>query len=120
MSRKSKLSRREMIKKSAAAGASLGLTKLASARERSAESTAVEYNQNTRAGSGSVIGMKFSPVNTVRVGIIGVGARGSGMLREFLAVENVQVTALCDIVKEKTVSAQTVVEKAGQKAPALY
>ena len=120
MSRKSKLSRREMIKKSAAAGASLGLTKLASAGAGSAESTSLEHNQNTRAGGGSVIGMKFSPMNVVRVGIIGVGARGSGMLREFLAVENVQITALCDIVKEKTVSAQKAVEKAGQKAPALY
>ncbi len=102
MGRKERLSRRDMIKKSAAAGAGLSLTKLASANEPSAESKALGHNQNPKTKNASVIGMKFSPMNVVRIGVIGVGARGSSMLREFLAVDNVQITALCYIVKEKT------------------
>jgi len=64
--------------------------------------------------------MKFQPHDTVRVGIIGVGGRGSEMLGEFLAVENVEITALCDIVKEKVEKGQRAVEKAGQKRPASF
>jgi hypothetical protein len=120
MGRKSKLSRREMLKTSAIAGAGIGLTKLASANEPAVTLANAEYQDYSGTKYQSVIGMKFSPVNTVRLAIIGVGERGSSMLGEFLAVDNVQITALCDIVKEKTLKAQAEVEKAGQKAPALY
>src|SRR5262245_35936783 len=120
MGRKSKLSRREMLKTSAAAGAGIGLSKLASANESAATPANAEYQHHSGTKYQSVIGMKFSPVNTVRLAIIGVGERGSSMLGEYLAVDNVQITALCDIVKEKTLKAQAEVEKAGQKAPALY
>ena len=120
MNRKSKLSRREMLKQSTVAGAGIGLAKLASANELSFQPTDKKYNNHPDIGNQNVIGMKFSPVNTVRLAIIGVGERGGSMLGEFLAVDNVQVTALCDIVKEKTLKARAEVEKAGQKAPALY
>ena len=68
----------------------------------------------------SVIGMKFEPRETVRVGIIGVGGRGTGMLANFLAIEQVQVTAICDIVAEKAAHAQDLVEKSGRKKPEVY
>src|SRR5262249_11737888 len=120
MSRKSKLSRREMLKKSTVAGAGIGLAKLTTANDRASELVDFEYQNHLGTRNQSVIGMKFSPIDVVRLAIIGVGARGSSMLGEFLAVDNVQVTALCDIVKEKTLKARAEVEKAGQKAPALY
>ena len=109
-----------MLKKGAVAGAGLSLTKLGPASEASAESRGIEYSGSNADKNGSVTGMKFSPTDTVRIGIVGVGARGSSMLHEFMAVDNVQITALCDIVKEKVVGAQAVMEKAGQKTPALY
>ena len=64
--------------------------------------------------------MKFEPRENVRIGIIGVGGRGTGMLSNFLAIEHVQVNAICDLVKEKTLHAQALVEKAGGKRPELY
>lgn len=73
-----------------------------------------------RAENESVVGMKFEPRENVRIGIIGVGGRGTGMLSNFLAIEHVQVNAICDVVKEKTLHAQSLVEKAGGKRPELY
>jgi hypothetical protein len=68
----------------------------------------------------SVIGMKFEPRDAVRIGIVGVGGRGTGMLSNFLAIEHVQVNAICDVVREKAVHAQELVEKAGGKRPGIY
>ena len=68
----------------------------------------------------SMIGVPFSPLETVRVAVIGMGSRGTAHLRDLLQIDHVQVTALCDIVKEKAERGRTLVEKAGQKTPALY
>ncbi len=65
-------------------------------------------------------GVPFERRETVRIGMIGVGGRGSGLLRDLLGVEGTQVTAVCDVVKEKTERAAERVEKAGQPRPALY
>ena len=54
-----------------------------------------------------------------RIGFIGVGGRGTGLLGWFLA-QNAQVVAVCDVVPEKAEHAGQLVEKAGQKAPQLY
>lgn len=66
----------------------------------------------------TVIGMPFQPVNP-KLGLIGTGGRGTELLKNFLAAD-VQVHALCDIVADKAKHAQSLVEKAGQKAPELY
>jgi predicted dehydrogenase len=42
------------------------------------------------------------------------------MLDEFLGVDGVQITAVCDIVKDKCLNAKQVIEKAGQKSPAVF
>jgi len=113
----SKITRRDLLKSATLAGASLGMTGIVlgketpvSVKEAAAPETSYE----------SVIGMKFSPRDVVRVGVVGLGNRGSSMLPEFLAVGNVQVTAICDIKREYVLQAQSVIEKAGQKTPAVY
>jgi hypothetical protein len=76
--------------------------------------------QGAAAQGKSVVGMAFEPRETVRLGVIGCGGRGTGVLRDYLAVEGVQVTAVCDVVKEHALRAQANVERAGQKPPAVY
>lgn len=66
----------------------------------------------------TVINMPFGAVNP-RIGIIGVGGRGTVLLENLLAAD-VQVKALCDIVQDKARNAQRMVEQAGQTAPTLY
>ena len=54
-----------------------------------------------------------------RLGIIGVGGRGTSLLEDLLAA-NGQVRAICDVVPDKAKHAQQLIEKAGQPSPALY
>ncbi|HEY2820350.1 MAG TPA: Gfo/Idh/MocA family oxidoreductase [Candidatus Acidoferrum sp.] len=73
------------------------------------------------AGGGeSVVGLKFEARDTVRLGVIGVGGRGTGMLSNFLAIPHVQVNAICDSNKEHATHAQELVEKSGGKKPEIY
>lgn len=72
------------------------------------------------SGQKSVIGMPFEKRETVRMGLIGCGGRGSGVLKDFLGVDNLQVTAVCDVVKDAALKAQANVERAGQRPPAVY
>ena len=74
----------------------------------------------SKAAAESVMGMAFERRDSVRFGIIGVGNRGSGMLDLLLAVPHARVTAVCDIVPEKTSRARDRIVKAGQPAPAVF
>ncbi len=65
-----------------------------------------------------MIGVPFEPV-TPKIGLIGTGGRGTALLENLLAAD-VSINALCDIVPDKAKHAQSLVEKAGQKAPELY
>ena len=62
-----------------------------------------------------MIGVKFEPRDVVRIGIVGVGLRGTEVLGEFLAIDKVVINAVCDVVKDKCQRAAQMVEKAGQK-----
>lgn len=72
------------------------------------------------ASADSMLGVPFARHASVRLAIVGTGLRGTSVLREFLAVDGVQVTALCDIVPEKAQRAAALVTAAGQPAPALF
>jgi len=82
------LSRRELLK--AAGLASLGMAAASVVDAHESETEA----QARRAQHRTMIGVKFDPHGVVRLGIIGVGLRGTEVLREFLAVDNVVVNAV--------------------------
>ena len=56
----------------------------------------------------------------VRVGFIGIGSRGTGLLRTTLRLPDVVVPAVCDINETAAARAVSMVEKAGQPKPQLY
>jgi predicted dehydrogenase len=56
----------------------------------------------------------------VRIGVIGTGSRGTGLVRTLLDVEGVEIPALCDINEANLMRACSVVEKAGRKRPEGY
>ena len=56
----------------------------------------------------------------IRVGIVGVGGRGTGHVRNLLKIPGVELKATCDIVPSKVENAQNIVEKAGQPRPESY
>ncbi len=69
-------------------------------------------------GQQSVLNMPFKE-GEPRLGLIGVGGRGTSLLENLLAAD-ARVMAICDIAPAQARNAQSLVEKAGQKAPELY
>jgi len=60
------------------------------------------------------------PLETVRIGFVGVGHQGSSHVQNFLKIDGVAITAVCDLVPEKVDKIQTLVEGAGRPRPAGY
>ncbi len=56
----------------------------------------------------------------IRVGFVGVGGRGSSLLRQLLRIEGCQIKAICDPVDERVSRAQKLVEEAGFPEPVGY
>jgi predicted dehydrogenase len=59
-------------------------------------------------------------VRAARIGIIGVGARGTSLLETLLGLDHVAIPALADIDRERLDAAATLVERTGAPRPALY
>jgi len=51
-----------------------------------------------KSANAAMIGVPFEARERVRLGIIGVGGRGSSLLEDLLAIEKVEVKAICDFV----------------------
>lgn len=72
------------------------------------------------ADTQTMVGVPFEGRERVRLGIIGVGGRGTSLLRDLLAVDGVEVKAICDLVPTKVEHAQKMVSDAGQAKPAGF
>jgi predicted dehydrogenase len=60
------------------------------------------------------------PIESVRIGFVGVGHQGSSHVRNFLRIPGVEVRAICDLVPAKVEAMRQLVRDAGQAAPAAY
>ena len=58
--------------------------------------------------------------NTVRVGVVGVGNRGSSLLRLLLSMKDVSIPALCDIDMQHLAAGQEMVRGSGRPVPEGY
>jgi predicted dehydrogenase len=70
--------------------------------------------------SGLSLPAAAAPTDIIRVGMVGVGARGGGLLADLLKIEGVQVPALCDINETNLARNQQRVVNAGQPKPKGY
>ncbi len=61
-----------------------------------------------------------SSVKPVRVGLVGVGNRGTALLNTLLSLPGVSVPAVCDIDPAAAARAQDAAEKAGGRRPEVY
>jgi len=68
----------------------------------------------------TMMGVPFQARETVRLGIIGVGGRGTSLLHDLLAIDNVEIKAICDLVPEKVERAQKAVTDAGHPKPSGF
>jgi hypothetical protein len=60
------------------------------------------------------------PLDRVRVGFVGVGGMGTVHLENYLALDGVEVVAICDIDPSHAERGRQKVVAAGQKSPTLY
>jgi predicted dehydrogenase len=66
---------------------------------------------------GVVEGSGASPNSPVRLGVVGLGTRGTTLLRTLLEIEGTEIVALCDSEAKHRLRAQGIVEKAKGTRP---
>ena len=80
----------------------------------------IVYNTPARpADQQSMLGFAAEPIEHVRVGLVGLGDRGTGAVYRFPYIEDATIVALCDLMPDRVENAQKILEELG--APrALY
>lgn len=88
-------------------------------RRRFVQNTALFAAANL-ATQGFSIGSNMFSVSKVRLGFIGVGARGLGTMELAMMRQDIEVVAICDIDHVTLGRALDMITKAGRKKPAVY
>lgn len=101
--------RRDFLKATGAAGIALSGVRLAEGQDP------VPPEQERSAA-----GLRVPALDVVRVGFVGVGARGAGHVEQFLLLEGVEVKAICDTFEPAAKAAADRCERAGRPRPDLY
>ncbi len=79
------------------------------------------YNTPARpADQQSMLGFTVDPIDTVRVGFIGLGDRGDGAVNRFTYIDGVEIVALCDIEQDRVEDMQKLLAERGKPAADAY
>jgi len=109
---KKRLNRRDFLKQSSTAGLGVALGSMAM--------TKVGCVRQPQLKTEPIAHLKTPPIETVRVGYVGIGNQGSGHLRNLLRIDGVEIRAACDIREERILWAQEQCEKDGKPKPTGY
>ncbi len=71
-------------------------------------------------GQENMLAYAAPAMDKVRVGVIGLGMRGPGAVKRFCFIEGAEVTALCDIEKDRVENAAQILADNGKPAAAMY
>ena len=72
------------------------------------------------AGATDMVNFAAAPIDTVRVGFIGLGMRGYSAVERFVHIPGTKIIAICDIDTPKVTKSQQILTKAGLPAAAEY
>lgn len=109
------MKRKDFIRLSGALGAFLSVP-----GQSLIELDAIQERLTTTRGNGSAHGLQADAIATVRVGLIGCGNRGQGLIDmfEFLVRDgHAHIAAICDLNPKKTTAAHEQVKRFQEKAP---
>lgn len=106
--------RREFLKIAASGAAAIGLSKINLA------GNGLILNPVPANKQGTVMGLTCEPLTVVRIGVIGLGMRGSDAVGRLLQVEGTEITAICDILPERVKASQKTITEAGRKPAMEY
>lgn len=113
--------RREFIKATGLSGMGLLVSGMMQAYAGSPEEmdSIKEQADRQRRQLFNMCGYAAPKLETVRIGVVGLGNRGAGAVERLIKIEGVAIKALCDLRAEKTAAANKLVSAAGH-APVLY
>jgi len=118
-----KNSRRNFIKIAAAGSAALGLAPVSNVFGSTDNSLTPVLHPESEIPSGkgkSVMGLRCEPLKTVRIGLIGLGMRGSGAVTRLIQIEGVELKVICDVVPKTLKDANKQITDAGLPAAIEY
>lgn len=72
------------------------------------------------AGQKDMIAFRCDPIETVRVGFVGLGMRGPGAVERFTHIPGVEIKALCDLYPERAEKAQKILTGKNLPAATIY
>jgi hypothetical protein len=107
-----KSNRRDFLKKTGLLG--LGMTgahAIASARTGINQEPFPQTHRQTF----NMSGFAAPRLDTVRIGVIGLGNRGTGTVRRFSSIEGVEITALCDIEPDRVKKSVDMIRDLGHR-----
>ncbi len=81
---------------------------------------AAKTTSRAEAQTGGAGALAVPPIETVRIGYVGIGGQGSGHVKNLLKIPGCRITAVCDIRPERTEWATQAVTAAGHKPPTAY
>jgi rhodanese-related sulfurtransferase len=121
-SMKNQFDRRSFLRISALTGAFMGIPQFLGARSKADVDGLLGRIARVPDSTGkSVIGLKVAPIKQVRVGIIGLGARGSFLTMTVAALcpDKAKIVAICDL-RESSADAMAEALKAKGQHPVVY
>lgn len=71
-------------------------------------------------GQESALLMACDPIDTVRIGFVGLGMRGSDAVRRYTYIDGVKIAAVCDLLPDRAASANEYLESRGFAKAAEY
>lgn len=120
MPRKFSPARRAFLRSGAAAGTAFGMSSMSGGLTAHADADTERIPRGIRKPRGSMIGVPFEEHDVVRIGVIGLGNRGTGMTRLWSQHPHVRVTAICDVREERVRAVADRLRADGHEAPATY
>ena len=72
------------------------------------------------AGQQSALGLRTAPLQTVRVGFVGLGMRGPDAVSRWCHIEGTDVKALCDVEADRVEACQRLLRQNGRPEAAAY
>ena len=84
------------------------------------DGTIICHTPKRPKGQQDMLQFAAEPLDTVRVGFIGLGSRGKGGPKRWSQIEGTKIVALCDLKQECIDKAQSYLDKAGRPRAAEY
>ena len=70
------------------------------------------------AGQQDVLELTAEPIETVHIGVVGLGMRGSEAVNRLAQIPGATIVALCDLLPDRVESSQAILAKRGKPAAA--